>query len=314
MFFTRLSENLTNSKLIPWRFRYLGGPINTMIGVHLRRIKLTKKIKNELDGLPDDITIMIAVKGRLGYRLINNLKSIREQSYPQSLIKIIIVDYDNSEEDSSWLREISKKYDVNLISVSNKPVWNKSHCFNVAIRSVDTKYVMANDADMIISQNYISEAIKKLKKNPLGLILNVMLDLPQDVEKYLIDCSQENREIDLNYLKNCASIRRTYTQINEDEEVHIAIFVTFAFFLKMIHGYDEFYKYWGSEDNDMYRRLCYFGLKTVDISDTAFYMHQWHEKYEGVQHEGLREIIKRNSEYFYNNHSIIRNGNKWGEV
>lgn len=313
MFLQKLSENLTDSHFIPWRMRHLGGPLNTIVSIPLRRYKFINLIKKNYNDKPDDITVMICIKGRLDYRIENNLKSIRAQTYPQNLIKIIIVDYDNNKDDATKLQQLSKRYDVNLIRVDNRPIWNKSKAFNIAIKHVSTKFLMANDADMIISPNFLAETINSLKDNPFSLVLGAMLDLPEEMETTLKKYIKDDLDPDTELLREHTKLRKTYEQSNDDEIKHIAIYATYTFFLKKINGYDEFYEYWGWEDHDMYRRLCYLGLKTINIFDKAFYMHQWHEKFEGVKHDGLREIIETNRNYFYSNHSIVRNNCDWGK-
>ncbi len=313
MFLNRLSERLTDCNYIPWRMRYLGGPLNTLVGVHFRRRKLKQLIAREYSTKPDDITVMICIKGRMDFRLENNLRSIRSQTYPKELIKIVVVDYDNHEEDAKKLRSLCEKFEAKIIRVTNRPVWNKSHAFNVALRHVETKFLMTNDADMILSQNYIEESIKSIKSKPLSLVLNVMLDLSEDSVEELELYAKNGHVPDTENLKSNTIKRKTYTDIVGADEMHIAIFVTYSIFCKIIRGYDEFYTFWGSEDNDMYRRLHYFGLETINLKNRAYYMHQWHPKYEGVQHPGLNEVIKKNRDYFNLNHSIIRNDNNWGE-
>ncbi len=315
MIATTFSEKLTDSRLLPWRARHLGGPINTLLGVHVRRQRLLRKIKNDYADKPDDITIMIGIKNRVNYRLENSLKSLRAQSYAQNLITILVVDYGNEIEDSLKLRKICERYNAQLLTVNNRTVWNKSHCFNVAIKNTTTKYLMSNDADMIMSANYLEEAINLLKDNPLSLVLGEMRDLPCEMESALKKYVDDNTVPDAEMLKHQTKVRKTHTQAGKElENAHISISVTYTLFYKMIRGYDEFYEYWGWEDNDMFRRFCYFGLKPKNIADRAFYLHQWHEQFEGLQKDKVNKTIQRNQKYYNNNHSIIRNKDNWGGV
>lgn len=315
MIATTLSERLTDSQLLPWRARHLGGPVNTLFGVHLRRQRLLYEIKKNYADKPNDITVMVGIKNRVNYRLENSLKSLRSQSYPERLITILVVDYGNEIEDSIKLKKICTRYNAKLLTVNNRNVWNKSHCFNIAIKNTSTKYLMTNDADMIYSSNYIEEAVNALKKNPLNLILGEMRDLPCEMALPLKKHVENNTLPNAEILTQQAKLRKSHTQTGkENENAHISILITYTLFFKTIHGYDEFYEYWGLEDNDMYRRFYYFGLKPHNISNKAFYLHQWHEKFEGLKHDNLKQKIKRNRDYYYNNHSIIRNKDSWGEL
>jgi len=295
--------------------RHLGGPLNTLIGAPLRRRRLLKVINDSHTEKPDDITIMIGIKNRVNYRLANSLKSLRSQTYPNNLIKIIVVDYENDEENSAKLKKICALHDAKILRVNNRPVWNKSHCFNVAIKHTTTKFLMSNDADMIMSSNFIESVVNTLKSNPLSLVLAEMRDLPEAMESTLKKYAEENSVPDIEFLKANTKVRKTHTQLGkENENAHISILATYTFFYHCIHGYDEFYELWGAEDNDMFRRFYYFGLTPKNINDRAFYMHQWHQQFEGLQKDNIKATIKRNQDYYYNNHSIVRNKDSWGKL
>src|SRR6185436_330738 len=50
----------------------------------------------------DDVTVLIAVRNRGDYRLVNALRSIRVQTYPAELVTILVVDYGS---ESASMRE-----------------------------------------------------------------------------------------------------------------------------------------------------------------------------------------------------------------
>jgi predicted glycosyltransferase involved in capsule biosynthesis len=208
---------------------------------------------------------------------------------------------------------LAGKYDAKVIRVENRPIWNKPHCLNVAIRQAETKYTMPIDADIILSENYLEKTIQTLKSHPLSIVLSEMLDLPEESTKILENYAKTDLKIsDVELLKNKTTVRKTHTQLPEHNNIHISLHATYTFIYHEIRGYDEYYTLWGSEDNDMYRRLTYVGLTPISIGNEAYYMHQWHKKHESINSSNLGQVIKNNHIYYENNHSIARNENSWG--
>ena len=128
----------------------------------------------------EDVTVIIGVKNRLDYRITNALKSLRNQTYDQNLIKIILVDYNSNKKLIRKYKKICKKYNTDYVRVSNQPVWSRSHCLNIAIKRTKTKYILTSDVDIIFEKNYIKTVIKKLQIKPYRVIVCKMLDSAKD--------------------------------------------------------------------------------------------------------------------------------------
>ena len=168
--FNKISENLTNKKIIPWRFRHLGGPLNTIFYVHFRRKKL-KKLLAKLENNQNSITVLYGVKNRAGYKLRNSLDSIRNQNYPQELINILVVDYGSDDEHLSEIKVLCDKYDAQLVQTNISSNWNKAHCMNIGIKQISTKFLLSSDVDIIFAKNYLSTIVDKLTNSPLSCLL-----------------------------------------------------------------------------------------------------------------------------------------------
>lgn len=246
----------------------------------------------------EDITIVMAIKDIDEKYLINCLSSIREQTYKQSLIEIILVDYGSEMRFSSLYRGICGQYRVKYIKAYNKPVWSRANALNIGIRKARTKYILIADIDIIFEKNYIEEGIKELKRDPFQIIVNAMLDLP--------DITIEGK--DYNELRSLVTPRYNW-------EYHPSINLTFTKFYRQIRGYDEAYRVYGSEDDDMMKRFRLFGLAIRSIKDHTSYLHQYHEKFRNVKGiKRLKEIIALNRYYYNNTDSIVRNQARWGEM
>ena len=299
---TPLWKALLLEHRLPWRYKQAWEGRNIRF-IDYILFKNINKIKLRLNRLPhydkEDITVIIGVKGRCDNRMINTLKSIRNQDYPQNLINIMLIDYDNKKELIPKLKEIYKRYDIDYIRVDNKPLWSKAHATNVGIKKAKTKYILSSDIDIIFERNYIKEAIKELQKHPFQVILSKCFDLPKiNINK-----------MDYDRIKSLAQPRFKY------ERLSLGINLALTYFYNKIKGYDEKYKLWGYEDDDLIKRLEIFGLNTKSIEYKSVYFHQWHKMYEGVKKiKGYKKQIEKNKERFKKNFSIIRNKNGWGEI
>jgi GT2 family glycosyltransferase len=77
--------------------------------------------------------------------------------------------------------------------------------------------------------------------------------------------------------------------------------------MNKVHGYDEYYTYWGREDTDLLNRAIEDGYEVIWITDKTKMWHQWHEP-------ATQRTLEQNDWYFNQKKPIIRNPNGWGEI
>ncbi|MBW2977309.1 glycosyltransferase [Candidatus Woesearchaeota archaeon] len=301
---TPLWKSILFEKRLPWRYVWSGGFLNTSILKKLRLFYLPSFLKLYNLRKKEDIAIIIGVKNRFDYRIINALKSIRNQNYNQDLIKIILVDYDSKKELISKYKGLCEKYNAIYIRVNNKSLWNRSHCLNIGIKRAKTKYILTSDVDMIFERNYIKESIKELKKDLHQIILSNHFDSQKNNINQKTDIIR-----DYNKIKSKCKLRPTGLEC-----ISLSINLTLTYFYHKIRGYDEWYKLWGAEDTDLIKRFKLFGLKIKDISYKTSFLHQWHPEFEGVKNRNLKRQIEKNREYLRNNNLIVRNKEGWGKI
>lgn len=246
----------------------------------------------------EDVAIIIGVKNRYDHKIINALRSIKNQNYPQELINTIIVDYGSDKKLIPKFKKLCEGFDVEYIRVENVPVWSRSHCLNIGIKRTKTKYVLVSDTDIIFDDNYIKEAVNELKDNPYQIIVSEMRDLP---EKFPI------KNIDFKTLDKSKFKSRYHG-------AHNSMPTTLTYFYHKINGFDEKYSVWGSEDNDLIKRFKYLGLNLKNISNKSVYFHQWHPKFDGVMSGEYKKQIEDNLKYFENTNTIVRNKSGWGLI
>jgi GT2 family glycosyltransferase len=225
------------------------------------------------------ITVVMVIKNRDKIRAQRNLTSLSEQTIP---CNIILVDYGSDVENIMWERELVKQYsNINFIEVTRDTEhFNKSRALNIGFKQVKTKYILSTDIDCIFSNNFIEEVLRALTNNENAIVLCQKIDLDENgVEIEVHEPSASG---------TCIGINTNW--------------------INKVHGYDEFYTYWGREDNDLVDRAIQDGFNPIWITDKTKIWHQWH-KY------AIRPTLDDNVSYYDTpSKPIIRNENGWGEL
>jgi predicted glycosyltransferase involved in capsule biosynthesis len=245
----------------------------------------------------DDVTFLLGVRNRAGYRLVNALASMRAQLYPADLIRIVVVDYGSDAETAREIERICVGHRAEYVPVRQVSTWSRGRCLNVGLRRVETKFVLVSDMDIVFSPTYVSAAVRVLATSPAALACSAMWDLPEESAEVLERAARSGQ-------LQFASLKRLCVA-RHDWEWHGSICMTYTALFRAVGGYDEFYEGWGLEDDDLVRRFAYLGLRPTCVDRDSFYMHQWHPPSD----RGGRE---RNLAYFDNAHSIVRNGGNRG--
>ena len=299
----KLSE-LYAEKRLPWKMTYLGGLGNTMIAVPLRRCFYFGVMRIVCLWGKQDICVIIPIRNRSGTQLENTINSILIQDYPGDLIKIVLIDYASEEKFSFRYRKMCREKGIRYLKVETAGVWNKAHCLNCGIRSARETFIFCIDSDIILACDYLRKGIELLMKKPLSVVYSQCMDLS---EKIKMPTPETINPIIINELKESAIPRSSGI-------MNAGINMTYTHFYKKIRGYDESFQGWGSEDNDIFKRFEHFGLKSRSLSGSSFYLHQWHEKFDGDTSSEMKELIRRNERYFLSAHTIVRNDKSWGRI
>jgi hypothetical protein len=271
----------------------------------LGRIWLREVVLQQERSRPADITVVIGVRNRSDYRLVNALRSIRAQEYSAGVVRIIVVEYGSKPENARITRDICEQHRADYVAVEQTRVWSRSRCLNVGIRLVETKFLMTSDVDVVLSPRYLADAVQVLEASPLSVVCSHMFDLPEESEESLARAAATAR-LPIDDWKALAKPRYDW--------IHPSVAVSHARLYQLIRGYDEYYEVWGLEDDDLMRRLVYLGLSPKGLDSGSFYLHQWHPKFNGLPGGREAEPVRRNESYFRNRHSIVRNDRDWGRA
>ncbi|MEN8131038.1 MAG: glycosyltransferase [Pseudomonadota bacterium] len=263
-------------------------------------------LRNEISR-PNDVTVVLGVRNRCDYRLTNALRSIRAQAYPADRVQINVVDYGSTPRVGRKVIEVCEYHGARYLRVNDAPVWSRSHCLNIGIKLAETKFLLTSDVDIVFSPNYLAEAVHLLAESPASVVYSAMRDLPEESAEKLERAADTGENLQFHdWAERCNP--------RYGRDFHPSIGMTYTALFQLIRGYDEYYKVWGFEDDDLFRRFRYMGLKPRTMGMNSFYLHQWHLKLEGVLDQEDVLQIQKNRVYFGKHHSILRNDRNWGQA
>ena len=247
------------------------------------------------------ITIIFAYRNRDLNRIRISMDSLVKQT--KNSFQVIFVDYGSSDAYSKPVQRLIKSYSFARYHYVAHPglLWNKSKAFNHGILQTETDYVLTADVDLIFNP----ESIAILEK--------------------LVDPSSFTL-FNYGYLsKSISAGLENTTPFDELKPSHFGSINGVGLYplkaLKQIHGFDEFFHFYGSEDVDLFQRLENAGYKKGHEEKTLF-LHQWHPRYPRRKEEELtlvprlRNILRINQQHYFRcierKQVIPEKQKKWG--
>ena len=102
-----------------------------------------------------DVSVIITTRNEES-NIVACLESARKQTYPSEKIELIVVDNNSSDR----TKDLAKKYTDKVYNFGPE----RSAQRNFGVRQASGKYILYLDADMILSESVISEAVQKCEK------------------------------------------------------------------------------------------------------------------------------------------------------
>lgn len=245
------------------------------------------------------LSIVFAYRDREGERVYRCLDSLNCQS--EKNFNVIFIDYGSSLDKATEIKNIVESFSFckYIYNDSRGMAWNRAHALNSGIKIADGEYIMTSDIDLIYSRDFIRDVF--LNIDPKVELHSNAFKLPKNFNKWD---------------KLGAKEKPNFPKRNLTALGMVQVVVKTA--LKEIRGFDEYYKIWGAEDEDLTQRLRRKGLftKWLDLENTPVY-HQWHPS-SGIR--ARRNIPngwqKSLGLYFKSNSgSIVRNVDReWGKL
>jgi len=248
---------------------------------------------------------------RAGRRLENCLRTLRHQSVPESCVDITLCDMGSTPDICDELGALAQKYRVRQVRMNlPAPEWQRSWPMNAAMRhsAPDAAFLLASDIDMIYAPNFIEWVLRcHLALPDKTFVMCEYHQLPDDTAMQRYDAAGDYYKI-----LACAATPHVVGS------GHCQSFT--RAWCNEIHGYDERFRCWGYEDNDMQNRATISRFWRADMSSKTSDIHQWHETHEQrMTREGAaavyKEALQRNDAIFKDNmkaNTLVRNPGGWG--
>ncbi|AWK02992.1 glycosyl transferase [Flavobacterium crocinum] len=248
------------------------------------------------------ITIIYPYRNRELNRITNSLNSLSTQSNKNFCV--IFVDYGSDFDISESVQELLIGYNfVEYIhSFHNNQPWSRSKAINIGLRFTKTEYVFIADIDIIFHHNFIAHLFELKKEND-----NIYFQVGYLSE----DESKKLKEFD-NYNITSKSI---------PEGKGLSLFNLNC--LLAIGGFDEFFHFWGAEDEDVHSRLIIAGFSPIFYNHEILLLHQWHQTFESLEHQkltiqlGFSDAFNLNKKKlrFNQSYNILKpNNENWGKL
>lgn len=249
------------------------------------------------------ITILFAYRNRDLDRIDLAMESLKIQT--NSGFNVLFIDYGSEDKYSIPLKKLIGKYSFAKYHYVAHPglLWNKSKAFNYGIRISQSDYILTADIDLIFHPETID-------------FLHTLLDLSTfTLFKYGYMPSGLTSERIRN--KSFSELEVShYGEVNG-----VGLYSKQA--LEMINGFDEFYHFYGLEDEDLFLRLELAGVKKQRENKDLF-RHQWHPRYPAKDDEiltispRLKNAMRINQQHYFfckeSGNSIPSNQNQWGYI
>jgi hypothetical protein len=248
------------------------------------------------------ITILYPYRNREIQRIKNSLDTLLNQSNTE--FKVIFVDYGSSFEISENVQQLIKEYKFveYVYSYNIYQPWSRSKAINIGLRFVNTEYVFIADIDILFHKDFISilYALKQPKTNyyfQVGYLNNKESIPKKDFNDYKIISKSIREGKGLSFFKLES--------------------------LLSVNGFDEFFHFWGAEDQDIHERLKIQGDVEIFYDQEILLLHQWHPTFESLKKDDLTLdplltdafVLNKQKLKFNTDNNLIRvNDNRWGAI
>jgi glycosyltransferase involved in cell wall biosynthesis len=241
----------------------------------------------------NQLTILYIYRNRDAKRVKLSLESLLNQTNKD--FKVLFIDYGSDENHRKEIQVLISAYSFckYIYNFTAGMPWNRAHALNTGICICETNFVFTADIDMIFKKTFIAKLVDVAAENEVTFFS--VYYLPKNFS-------------DLNSLEN--------KEFEKSKDYALGLALLPVETVKKIGGYDEFYCFWGMEDNDMENRLKKAGIKTKFYGSEVLMYHQWHESSVSSQKDFPEGWAVFQNDYFKLKSDIIqRNENaEWGKL
>lgn len=249
------------------------------------------------------VSIIYAFRDRDSNRVRTSLTSLQKQTYQN--FEVLFIDYGSQPEYSDAVKTTVERFQFTSYHyiAHEGLLWNKSKALNYGIKKAKGEYIFIADVDIVFHPD-TTKLFKSICDPDIA---------------YLFHLSYLNK-IESNKIDN--DVRFETLTPSHTGKVNGMILVH-KLGLEKVHGLDEFFHFYGSEDVDLFERLMHHGIK-IEQRPELYFKHIWHEIYNSYDDSMLSVVprlfnIKRiNQQHFFYNKKqrliVPLDQKKWGHV
>lgn len=245
---------------------------------------MVRNVKDKI--VNKSITVLYAHRNRDVERIKLSLDSLKYQILQN--FEVVLVDYGSEASLEEELENLSANYP--FVRYYHLPVpqllWNKCKALNFGIKKAEGAYIFIADIDLFFHPETTS--VWQELKNPKKFYLFELGYLDKRQSSKLV------RNSDFEQLKPSR-----FGSVN-------GMVLTSKESLIKVNGLDEFFHFYGAEDEDLFARLENAGYKREQRKEELF-MHMWHQSFAGTEdgfftaHPRIRNIMRINNRHYQSN-------------
>ncbi len=232
------------------------------------------------------VTIVYANRNRDLKRINASLDSLKNQT--DINFRVVFVDYGSEETLVNGLKQLCNTYEFvtpYFLPVSQL-LWNKSKALNYGISQTQSPYIFIADVDLIFHPES-TQLFNKLAVEDKFFLFR--LGYLNRAESQKLSKSYNFEDL------NPARIGEVNGMILAPKEV-----------FNKVNGLDEFFHFYGAEDEDLFARMENAGYKRKANKEAYFY-HNWHQSFAGSEDKiitgdpRIKNIMRINQRHFLRN-------------
>jgi len=179
--------------------------------------------------------------------------------------------------------------------------FHKSLLNNIAIRKATTPYIMTSDADIFFAPKFFETLIPLLSEEKF-IESRTMYWYPSMMQEMY--AGRKNPFDDIETCKLGRIKKRTTPGGCQCAHKNL---------WEKVRGYDERYIGWGSEDVDLWRRMCMANnCKAIWLGESIESIMLFHQHHDKIDHAEEMKDQYKNLNYYYNIKSYDANPDGWG--
>ncbi|WP_298556309.1 galactosyltransferase-related protein [uncultured Algibacter sp.] len=211
-------------------------------------------------------TILFAYRNRDPNRVKLSLLSLKKQK--RINFEVVFIDYGSTLDYSKNISEVVGNFEFSTYCyIGHKGLlWNKSKALNYGITKSKTDTIFIADVDVLVAPSFSVVIESLIKPNQFSLFK--IGYLPESISSDTIEKSSFEELKPKHY----------------GDTFGIGLFPKKA--LEKVNGLDEFFHFYGSEDEDLNFRLTTAGYN-MNRCESNLLLHQWHERYPQKAKEEL---------------------------